>query len=124
VNRDDVYALIDAERLRQAGKWGSAHIWGMGDCSSRNVPTLAKVAILTEECGEVSEAVLDGGPIPSATSARSLRDELVQVAAVAVAWLESFPADTQDPLPGMGGPTVRSHDVGTDARPPVSGAGT
>jgi hypothetical protein len=66
--------------------------------------------------GEVARAVLD-------RSSENLRDELVQVAAVAVAWLESFPADTQDPLPGMGGPTVRSHDVGTDARPPMPGRG-
>jgi hypothetical protein len=117
VNRDDVYALVDAERVRQSEKWNREHDWGYGDCSSVNLPNITKSAVLTEECGEVARAVLD-------RRSENLRDELVQVAAVAVAWLESFPADTQDPLPGMGGPNiVRSHDSGTDARPPMPGRG-
>jgi NTP pyrophosphatase (non-canonical NTP hydrolase) len=39
--------------------------------------------VLAEECGEVSRAVLD-------RDADALRLELVQVAAVAVAWLEAL----------------------------------
>jgi hypothetical protein len=116
VNRADVYALVDAERTRQSEKWNREHDWGYGDCSSVNLPNITKAAVLTEECGEVARAVLD-------RRAENLRDELVEVAAVAVAWLESFPADTQDPLPGMGGLTVLSHDSGTDARPPMPGRG-
>ena len=82
MTRDAVYALIDAERARQFTKWGGNHAWGRGDCSSAAVPSVVKAAVLTEECGEVSRAVLDDNP--------NLRTELVQVAAVAVAWLEGM----------------------------------
>lgn len=81
MTRVDIYRLIDAERVRQAALWGGAHAWGSGDCSSTEVAPTAKVAILSEECGEVARAVLDGG--------EGLEEELVQVAAVCVAWLES-----------------------------------
>lgn len=84
MNRADVYALIDAERTRQAVKWGGVHRWGMGDCYSPLVDQTVKAAVLAEECGEVARAVLD-------VDAINLRDELVQVAAVAVAWLEGCP---------------------------------
>lgn len=43
-----------------------------------------KVAVLTEETGEVARAVLDGRPLPE------LVNELTQVAAVAVAWMEAL----------------------------------
>lgn len=81
---DDIYDAIRLERVRQSEKWGGNHRWGTGDCSSLRVPSMVKVAVLTEECGEVSRAVLD-------RDADALRTELVQVAAVAVAWLESLP---------------------------------
>ena len=81
MNRAEVYALIDAERDQQRVKWGAPHDWGQGDCSSPDVADTVKAAVLSEECGEVARAVLDGD---------GLRRELVQVAAVAVAWLEWF----------------------------------
>lgn len=84
MNRADVYALIDAERGRQAAKWSVPHPWGEGDCSSDLVPELVKLAVLTEETGEVARAILDKTP-------DQLRCELVQVAAVTVAWLEGMP---------------------------------
>ena len=86
MNRDDIYRLIDDERTRQAGKWAEPHAWGKGDCSSRAVPSIVKVAVLTEEVGEVARAVLD-----VEVDREHLRAELVQVAAVAVAWMESLP---------------------------------
>lgn len=113
MNRDDVYKLVDIERTRQHIKWHREHDWGFGDCSSVNLPNITKSAVLTEECGEVARAVLD-------RQSDNLRDELVQVAAVAVAWLESFPGDPQDPIPGMG--DMRSH--AGPARPPMPGTGT
>ena len=79
--RAKIYSMIDAERARQAEKWNKPHTWGFGDCSSRDLPAIVKAAVLTEECGEVSRAVLDG---------QGLKNELIQVAAVAVAWLESM----------------------------------
>lgn len=81
--RSGVYDLIDAERDKQRVKWGGLHAWGQGDCSSRAVPEVVKAAVLAEECGEVSRAVLEQD-VPG------LRAELVQVAAVAVAWLEAI----------------------------------
>jgi len=85
MNRQAIYALIDAERDRQESKWGGAHSWGHGDCSSDGVDSIVKVAVLTEECGEVARSVLD-----HCGEMHGLADELVQVAAVAVAWLESL----------------------------------
>ena len=85
MNRDSVFHLIDAERAHQLELWGRAHDWGTGDCSDPDLPTPVKVMVLTEETGEVARAVLEGDP-------QALRAELVQVAAVAVAWLESLPA--------------------------------
>lgn len=83
MTRADIYAAIDAERERQQRKWNIAHPWGWGDCSSPTLAPAVKVAVLTEEVGEVSRAVLD-------IDHENLRAELVQVAAVAVAWLEAL----------------------------------
>jgi NTP pyrophosphatase (non-canonical NTP hydrolase) len=82
MTRDDIWAQIIKERGRQAAKWNRNHEWGHGDCSSDAVSPAVKVAVLAEECGEVARAALDG--------TLDLKDELIQVAAVAVAWLESL----------------------------------
>ena len=84
MNRADIYAVIDVERRSQAVKWSGPHQWGEGDCSSPAVPPIVKAAVLTEEVGEVARAVLDQA------DPGELRAELVQVAAVAVAWLEGL----------------------------------
>jgi hypothetical protein len=83
VKRDAIYIAIDQERMHQRDKWGGEHDWGVGDCSSDQVQPIVKAAVLAEECGEVSAAVLD-------QDEKLLREELVQVAAVAVAWLEAL----------------------------------
>lgn len=62
------------ERQRQDERWGTPQFrpnapWGL---------------ILMEEVGEVSRAILERKPMGE------LRKELVQVAAVAVAWLEAI----------------------------------
>jgi NTP pyrophosphatase (non-canonical NTP hydrolase) len=84
VTRASIYAEIDAERARQHELWDREHDWGYGDCSSAQVSAAVKAAVLAEECGEVARAALDGSA--------DLRTELLQVAAVAVAWIESLPA--------------------------------
>ncbi len=86
MTRDQVYALVDAERVRQGSIWNRDHDWGHGDCSSSGVAPIVKAVVLAEECGEVARAVLD-------KNSALLLDELVQTAAVAVAWLESLPKD-------------------------------
>lgn len=81
MNRAEIFDAIGQERKRQSAKWNNPHDWGIGDCSSRGVDDAVKVMVLSEELGEVSRAVLDGDFV-------GLRNELTQLAAVAVAWLE------------------------------------
>ena len=81
MTRAAILAAVAAERERQAALWDRDHAHGHGDCSSRQVPEAVKVAVLAEETGEVARAFLDG-------DTAGLRRELVQVAAVAQAWLE------------------------------------
>jgi hypothetical protein len=83
VTRDRIYELINLEREAQSWKWNRPHAFGVGDCSSAEVAPSVKATVLLEEAGEVARAVLDGKP-------DRLSIELVQVAAVAVAWLESL----------------------------------
>jgi hypothetical protein len=78
---DRIWTAIQTERVRQRDKWGAPHDWGAGDCSSPLVARPVKAAVLAEECGEVARAVLDNDN-------DQLISELIQVAAVAVAWLE------------------------------------
>ena len=65
----DIIQLIQAERKRQDEKWGMHHhdsfVW---------------VTIITEELGEVAQAVFK-------QDKEAVKAELVQVAAVVVAWL-------------------------------------
>jgi NTP pyrophosphatase (non-canonical NTP hydrolase) len=70
----EVLADIADERARQDEKWGdqSGH------------PYLLWNAILGEEVGEVSRVLLED------LDAKRLRAELVQIAAVAVAWVETI----------------------------------
>ena len=81
----DIYDDITDERHRQHTKWAEPHEWGQGDCSSNRVDLMTKVAVLAEEVGEVARAALD-------IDITNLRDELIQVAAVAVAiteWIDT-----------------------------------
>lgn len=65
-------SIVD-ERIRQDEKWGD---------QSRHPPTFW-YAILGEEVGEVANAILH-------EDTRAVAKELIQVAAVAVAWLETM----------------------------------
>jgi len=64
----DPLSEILTERERQDQKWGE-----------QDHESLYWLAILTEEIGEVAQAILNG---------KRVRPEVVQVAAVALAWLE------------------------------------
>ena len=68
-----VIADILKERVRQDKKWGA----------NRVLPDFTWNAILTEEVGEAAKEVLE-------VDVKKLRVELIQVAAVAVAWIESL----------------------------------
>lgn len=72
-----VLYAVAAERERQDAKWGrAAGLWKDSDG--------VKVAVLGEEFGEVCRALLEN------EGAARLRAELIQVAAVAVAWSETL----------------------------------
>lgn len=67
---------VDVERDRQDAKWG-----GIPGLDRRDDHTYA--AVLGEEFGEVCKAWLE-------RDVAALREELIQVAAVAVAWVEEI----------------------------------
>lgn len=73
-----IFAAIRAERKRQDDKWGADHDPGDG----------VLLAVLVEECGEAAKELNDGWP--HSMRIPELRRELVQVAAVAVQWLETL----------------------------------
>lgn len=79
MNREEVLRLVFEERDRQNAAWPKQ--WKPGGASAPK-----KLAVLMEEVGEVAKEVLE---YPADTN-YDLRKELVQVAAVAIAWLESM----------------------------------
>lgn len=67
-------------------------------CADRELAPAQKLAVLAEEFGEVARATLEVGALVNdgrcVTDAReALRKELVQVAAVAMAWVEGLDAE-------------------------------
>jgi NTP pyrophosphatase (non-canonical NTP hydrolase) len=72
----EVFEEIDSERDRQDVKWG-----GLPGVQRRDDHTYA--AVLGEEFGEVCKAWLE-------RDTAALREELIQTAAVAVAWIEEL----------------------------------
>jgi NTP pyrophosphatase (non-canonical NTP hydrolase) len=90
VNGDTIKALesVYAERQRQDAKWGS----------QRDLSDPVWLAILTEEVGESAQEVLTRipGNEEAGKGHGDLREELVQVAAVAVAWVEALDIKERD----------------------------
>lgn len=87
MKRKEVIDLIQAERYRQE-ELKAAGRFPFTCADTPGLTTGQKVAVLAEECGEVARAALaadglvkDGGDV---------KKELIQVAAVCVAWLESL----------------------------------
>lgn len=82
--RGRIYFDVSMERDRQDAKWGADRIQ----------PDPVWSTILTEEVGESAEAALNAhfGDPDGTNRVRQteLRAELVQVAAVAVAWIEAI----------------------------------
>lgn len=79
--RAAIYALIDAERERQEVLFPGETV------AAPHQTDLMRLMVLTEEAGEVAKAVrhkLYPRKVP-----QNVEEELVQVAAVCVAWLEA-----------------------------------
>jgi NTP pyrophosphatase (non-canonical NTP hydrolase) len=72
------------ERLKVEGRFKYT-------CADKTLTTGEKLAILTEELGEVAHAVkVRAALTTNRTDDADLRKELVQVAAIALAWVESL----------------------------------
>ncbi len=100
--RFGIYEQIDDERDRQDAKWGGIPGW-----QRRDDHTYA--AVLGEEFGECCKAWIE-------RDVAALREELIQTAAVAVAWIEELDnggARTR-PLPAS---APRSPGVSADEEP-------
>jgi len=79
---DEIFEDIKRERKAQDAKWGE-----------QNHKPIEWVAILTEEVGEVSKEALENhfkGQYRGVFQFANYRKELIQVAAVAVAMIESL----------------------------------
>lgn len=85
------YGIVDdimCERIRQEQlKAGGRFKY---TCADPEMAPAEKCAVLGEEMGEVCRAVLEEGRLANDLHGKALRQELVQVAAVAVAWIEAI----------------------------------
>jgi hypothetical protein len=95
----DVIALVDQERTRQTQLFLDGKF--LFSCSSPFIDELRKLRVLQEEIGEVAEAIdeLEAAMARQGRKAEAVERcvanlccELIQVAAVAVAWLEALEA--------------------------------
>ena len=88
-DRQRVYSMIDAERRRQDTQWG-------GPRHDDLLHDSTWLAVLTKQVGRLGGAVLlhfqPGRPSPLVVKQRhrSIRNYLVRVAAVSVAWIEAL----------------------------------
>lgn len=80
MTREQIIKLVREERNKQDKKWGK----------KRNLNPLLWNAILTEEVGEVSNAILEGRVYSPGEMTIDLQKELIQVASVIFAWLEGL----------------------------------
>ena len=91
MDRQTIFRAIDLERSRQEAKFGP-----VDTCANYDLPPGFKLCVLSEEVGEVARLVCDDRHAKAGREAKQptiwdFISELVQVAAVAVAWLESLP---------------------------------
>jgi hypothetical protein len=121
VLRDVGVERLRQEDLRQSGKF----LW---TCAAEGVPLDRKMSVLSEEVGEVAKEVVDFGiardkykkeklAFPRhreiAIRLSILRKELVQVAAVCVAWIEAIDRDLDRLDSGDGKDCSRRADSST-----------
>lgn len=77
---DEVYRQ---DQLARAGKFGGTHVMPGGT-------DLERLAVLAEEFGEVSIEVCKGIEVDGQIRRPGLRDELIQTAAVCLAWIAAI----------------------------------
>jgi hypothetical protein len=98
-DRSEIFKAIVAERQRQEKLKADGHF--KHTCADLEMTTTEKVAVLGEEFGEVCKAALEVEKLAKRLSDvhntspwkyDPLRQELIEVCAVAVAWLEAIDA--------------------------------
>jgi len=77
------------ERLRSEGRFTHT-------CADDGISDFERYAILAEEMGEVARACLENAELSNDVHGANLRKELVQVAAVAVAFIENIDKRTAE----------------------------
>lgn len=87
---EDAIQRIHAERDRQNELFAEGKI--SFTCASRTADPRRKLRALVEQVGEVAEAIDEMGQHYKKVRCAHLAEELVQVAAVCVAWLEALEA--------------------------------
>jgi NTP pyrophosphatase (non-canonical NTP hydrolase) len=85
-----IWGEVTLERVKQEVKFGDS---GM-TCANPSMSPLLALAVLMEEVGEVAHVLNEGEGIDQWR--HYCREELIQVAAVAVAWIEGL--DKQDAM--------------------------
>lgn len=88
MERGEIYTAIDTERARQEQLKKEGKFFETP--ASVKMPPYLKACILTEECGEVCGAVMQEAKACNDRTRSNVKTELIQVAAIAVAWLESL----------------------------------
>ena len=87
-----IFSDIAAERARQeALKRSGRFRWTLADA---DMPDADRLAALGEEYGEVCRALLEAHGEVADVHGKELRKELIQVAAVVVAWVERLDRDS------------------------------
>jgi hypothetical protein len=101
---------VAAERLRQERLCAAGEFPATLAHDSHLTPS-DKLAVVAEEFGEVAEIIADGLAARRAPDADHLREELIQVAACCVAWVEYLDDG------GEGGLPLYNADMFTDGLP-------
>lgn len=85
----EVFTLVEAERNRQEQLKAEGKF--LFTCADDAMADTERLAVLTEEVGEVAREVLElQNLVEEKGDVDRLRTELVQVAAIAVAWVEAL----------------------------------
>ena len=95
-DHEDIYAEVRAERERAHAKHGdkSMESWAASD--------YARLSILMEEVGEVAREFNDAEIGERDMDLTAVRAELIQVAAMAVAWADAIGSPTPGPCADCG----------------------
>jgi hypothetical protein len=75
--------MLRQDRLAREGKFGGTHVMPGGT-------DLERLAVLAEEFGETSIEVCKGIELAGQVRRPGLREELIQVAAVSLAWVAAI----------------------------------